>query len=118
MTRNSSSLSLAYANPRPNPRLALRAATPVRAAGKAPPQRRPHVGARPGVIVATVIVAIVWLLLGCSGLIWTIAFTQGPRPLALALAVWVLAFVGPSMLATVVAYRLEELTLASGSEAD
>lgn len=69
----------------------------------------------PRVIVAIVVAALGWLLLGCSGLVWTIAFTVDPQPLAWALAVWVLAFVGPSMLATIVAYRLEELAQPRGT---
>jgi hypothetical protein len=111
MARNTSSLSLslAYANPRP----------PAR--GTAPKRTgtgRPRARVRPGVILAIVVVALVWLLLGCSGLLWTIFFTAEARTLALALVVWVLAFVGPSVIATTVAYRLEEDTLGDGAPGD
>jgi hypothetical protein len=64
--------------------------------------------ASPGAILAIVITALAWLLLGCSGLIWTIFLTVDAQTLALALVVWVLAFVGPSVIATAVAYRLDE----------
>lgn len=88
-------LTLAYANPRP-----------PRAAARVPSARRSPV--RPSVVAAIVAGAIGWLLLGCSGLVWAIAFTADQRPLVLALAVFALGFVAPSVLATVVAYRLEE----------
>lgn len=107
MAHNSSSLSLAYANPHPPARVLRRAGTP---------RRDPRV--RPDVIVAIVVAAIGWLLLGCSGLLWTIAFTVDPQPLALALLVWVLAFVAPSVIATAIAYRLEEETLRDGTAGD
>jgi hypothetical protein len=106
MTRASSSLSLAYANPHP----------PDRAPRRTAVSRRARV--RPGAIVTTVVAALGWLLLGCSGLIWTIIFTVDPQPLVLALAVWVLAFVGPSVLATTFAYRLEEQALDGGASGD
>lgn len=111
MARNTSSLSLslAYANPRP----------PTR--GTAPKRTgagRPRARVRPGMILAIVIVALAWLLLGCSGLVWTIFFTAEARTLALALVVWGLAFVGPSVIATIVAYRLEEDTLGDGAPRD
>ncbi|HEY1326396.1 MAG TPA: hypothetical protein VGI14_05620 [Casimicrobiaceae bacterium] len=101
MVRNSSSLSLAYANPNPPAR---------RDRPRDSQHKRSRI--RPGVLAAVVIAAIGWLLLGCSGLIWTMAFTVDPQPLSLALLVWVLAFVGPSVIATTIAYRLEEETLA------
>lgn len=41
-------------------------------------------------------------------MVWAIAFTADQHSLALALAVWVLGFVAPSVLATIVAYRLDE----------
>jgi hypothetical protein len=63
-----------------------------------------HSPATPRAIVAG---ALVWLLLGCSGLMWVIAFTSDIDSLVLALAVWVLAFVGPSLCATSLAYRLD-----------
>jgi hypothetical protein len=96
-------LSLAYANPGP-PR---RRATALRGV--------PRVRVR--VIVGIVVAAIGWLLLGCSGLLWAIAFTADQRSLAIALAVWVLGFVAPSVLATVIAYRLEETAVDSPDEA-
>lgn len=105
MSRNSSSLSLAYANPDP----------PARASRSAPKTRR-DARVRPGVILAIVVAAIGWLLLGCSGLLWTIFFTVDAEPLTLALLVWVVAFVGPSVLATAVAYRFEEDALAHGAD--
>jgi hypothetical protein len=55
-----------------------------------------------------VVGALAWLLLGCGGLMWVIAFTTDIDSLVLALAVWVLAFVGPSLCATSLAYRLDD----------
>jgi len=92
---NTGALTLGYANSRPPP-----------ARGRVTSSRRPW--PRPGVVAAVVAGAIGWLLLGCSGLVWTIAFTADQRPLVLALAVFALGFVAPSVLATVVAYRIEE----------
>ena len=77
----------------------------------AAPARRPAARRsrpRPGTVAAMVAAAIGWLLLGCSGLVWAIAFTADQRPLVLALTVFAFGFVAPSVLATVVAYRLEE----------
>lgn len=105
--RSSLSLSLAYANPR----------APVRPARK-DARQRPRAGVQHRVIVAIVVGAIGWLLLGCSGLIWTIAFTVDPQPLALALAVWVLAFVAPSLIAILIAYCFEEEALRSAALGD
>ena len=61
--------------------------------------------------------ALAWLLVGCGGLLWTIAFTTDPRSMTIGLAVWVFCFVAPSTLATVAAYRLEEVA-NEGGEAD
>ena len=61
----------------------------------------------PATLRRIVVGALVWLLLGCSGLMWVIAFTTDIDSLVLALAVWVLAFVGPSLCATSLAYRLD-----------
>jgi hypothetical protein len=72
----------------------------------------------PATLNAMVIGALVWLLLGCSGLLWVIAFTSDPDSLVLALAVWVLAFVGPSLMATSLAYRLDDEELAESNAAD
>jgi hypothetical protein len=66
-------------------------------------ERRPS----PAALTALVVGALSWLLLGCSGLLWVIAFTTDTDSLVLALAVWVLAFVGPSLCATSLAYRLD-----------
>jgi xanthine/uracil permease len=59
---------------------------------------------------ATVLVlaAVAWLVVGCCGLLWTIAFTTDPRSMVIGLVVWVFCFVAPSTLATVVACRLDE----------
>jgi len=54
------------------------------------------------------VVALAWLVFGCCGLLWTIAFTADPRSMVIGLAVWVFCFVVPSTLATVVACRLDE----------
>jgi len=61
----------------------------------------------PATLRRIVVGALAWLLLGCSGLMWVIAFTTDVDSLVLALAVWVLAFVGPSLCATSLAYRLD-----------
>ena len=61
----------------------------------------------PATLRGIVVGALVWLLLGCSGLMWVIAFTTDVDSLVVALAVWVLAFVGPSLCATSLAYRLD-----------
>lgn len=98
-TSSSGALSLAYANDHA-----------PRAAARRPSMRRRRVGRR--VIVAMVAGALGWLVVGCSGLLWAIAFTADQRSLAIALAVWVLGFVAPSVLATLIAYRLEEEGLA------
>jgi hypothetical protein len=102
MARNTSS----YFPPptRADPRTPMRAAR----ANRKPAEQPRDEGVRPSVILAIVIVALAWLLLGCSGLLWTIFLTADARTLALALVVWVLAFVGPSVIATAIAYRLEE----------
>ena len=96
-TSGSGTLSLAYAHPNP-------------------PRPAPHASRGPRVqlrdLSAMVVGAIGWLVLGCGGLLWAIAFTADQRSLTIALAVWVLGFVAPSVLATVVAYRLEEQGLA------
>ena len=60
------------------------------------------------VVVATLAGALGWLLFGCLGLLWTIAFTTDARSMVIGLAVWVFCFVAPSTLATVLAYRLDE----------
>lgn len=60
------------------------------------------------VVVATLAGALGWLLFGCLGLLWTIAFTADTRSMVIGLAVWVFCFVAPSTLATVLAYRLDE----------
>ena len=70
-----------------------------------PPSARP--APSPATLRRIVVGALVWLLLGCSGLMWVIAFTTDIDSLVLALAVWVLAFVGPSLCATSLAYRLD-----------
>ena len=70
-----------------------------------PPTTRPATS--PATLRRIVVGALVWLLLGCSGLMWVIAFTTDIDSLVLALAVWVLAFVGPSLCATSLAYRLD-----------
>jgi len=59
---------------------------------------------------ATVLVlaAVAWLVVGCCGLLWTIAFTADPRSMVVGLAVWVFCFVAPSTLATAIACRLDE----------
>ena len=97
-TPSNGTLSLAYANAHASN------------AARRPSVRRPRVRGR--VIVGMVAGALGWLVLGCSGLLWAIAFTVDQRSLAIALAVWVLGFVAPSVLATLVAYRLEEEGLA------
>ena len=94
-TSSSGTLSLAYATPHPR-------------AGAPRPAFARRAGVRLSDVVAIVAAAIGWLVLGCTGLLWAIAFTADQRPLAVALAVWVLGFVAPSVLATLVAYRLEE----------
>ena len=71
----------------------------------AAPARSTQASAR---AVALVVGALAWLLVGCCGLLWTIAFTSDARSMAIGLAVWVFCFVAPSTLATALAYRLEE----------
>jgi len=73
----------------------------------APPRARPGGRAR-NVVPAVVAGALAWLLVGCCGLLWTIAFTTDPRSMTIGLVVWVFCFVAPSTLATVAAYRLDE----------
>lgn len=64
---------------------------------------------RSRMLVATFLwAALGWLLFGCLGLLWTIAFTADARSMTIGLAVWVFCFVVPSMLATAIAYRIEE----------
>ena len=60
--------------------------------------------------------ALVWLLVGCSGLLWTIAFTTDAGSMTVGLAVWVFCFVVPSTLATVIAYQIEERSTAGAVE--
>jgi len=72
-----------------------------------PPPAPGPTAASPATLRRIVVGALVWLLLGCSGLMWVIAFTTDIDSLVLALAVWVLAFVGPSLCATSLAYRLD-----------
>ena len=62
--------------------------------------------------------ALGWLLFGCLGLLWTIAFTADARSMAIGLAVWVFCFVVPSTLATMVAYRVDERADAGEAERD
>jgi hypothetical protein len=102
-TSNTGALSLAYANP--NPHRARARTTPVRGV-------RVRVRVRLRDVDAMVAAAVGWLVLGCGGLLSAIAFTADQRSLTVALAVWGLGFVAPSVLATVVAYRLEEQGLA------
>ncbi len=78
-----------------------------------PSQKRP---ASAATLRRVVIGALAWLLLGCSGLMWVIAFTTDIDSLVLALAVWVLAFVGPSLCATSLAYRLDDDEAADAGE--
>jgi len=78
-----------------------------------PPPERPATS--PATLRRIVVGALAWLLLGCSGLMWVIAFTTGIDSLVVALAVWVLAFVGPSLCATSLAYRLDGDDDAPGS---
>jgi hypothetical protein len=60
-------------------------------------------------VVATMLgAALGWLSFGCLGLLWTIAFTADARSMTIGLAVWVFCFVVPSIVATAVAYRVEE----------
>ena len=66
--------------------------------------------------MAVLVGALVWLLVGCSGLLWTIAFTTDAGSMTVGLAVWVFCFVVPSTLATVIAYQLEEPPPADGVE--
>ena len=70
--------------------------------------RRRHVGDRGALAGATAAGALLWLLVGCCGLLWTIAFTSDAQSMTIGLAVWVFCFVAPSTLATVVAYRWDE----------
>jgi hypothetical protein len=79
-----------------------------RRAGRASARRRGRLRITPRAIGALAMGALAWLLVGCSGLLWIIAFTHDPHSMMVALAVWVLGFVGPSVLGTVAAYRLEE----------
>lgn len=80
-----------------------------------PPPERPATS--PATLRRVVVGALAWLLLGCSGLMWVIAFTTDIDSLVVALAVWVLAFVGPSLCATSLAYRLDaDEAPASASE--
>ena len=85
------------------------AATLVPAAAAHGGQRRAR-DARPSQARAALAVAgaMLWLLIGCCGLLWTIAFTTDPRSMSVGLAVWVFCFVAPSMLATLIAYRIDE----------
>jgi len=55
-----------------------------------------------------VLAAVAWLVVGCCGLLWTIAFTADPRSMVVGLVVWVFCFVAPSTLATALACRLDE----------
>jgi hypothetical protein len=75
-----------------------------RASSRAPHDRRDDRALAARVLV----VALAWLVFGCCGLLWTIAFTADPRSMVIGLAVWVFCFVAPSTLATVVACRLDE----------
>jgi len=58
--------------------------------------------------VTLLVVAVAWLVFGCCGLLWTIAFTADPGSMVVGLAVWVFCFVAPSTLATSIACRLDE----------
>ena len=104
------SLKLAYSSPDARKSTGRAAAR----ADRQPKRRGRRSRVPPRTIGAVVLGALAWLLLGCSGLLWIIAFTRDAHSLAVALAVWVLAFVGPSVLATAAAYRLDE---AQGHEA-
>jgi hypothetical protein len=83
---------------------------PSRPAARMParpvPARSPR--ARRALATATLAVALAWLLVGCCGLLWTIAFTSDARSMTIGLVVWVFCFVVPSTLATAFAYRVEE----------
>jgi hypothetical protein len=63
---------------------------------------------RRGLCVMLIAGALAWLLVGCCGLLGTIAFTADPQSMTIGLAVWVFGFVVPTIVATVIAYRLEE----------
>jgi len=49
--------------------------------------------------------AVGWLALGSGGLLWAIAFTNDTASLTLAMLVWGIAFVVPSIIAAFAAYR-------------
>jgi len=63
---------------------------------------------RRAAVVAFLGATLAWLLFGCLGLLWTIAFTADARSMTIGLAVWVFCFVVPSILGTLVAYRIDE----------
>ena len=90
-------------------RRAVRAVTSAIAPG-APSRRRgdPVPPPRRALSIALIAGALAWLLVGCCGLLWTIAFTTDLRSMTIGLVVWVFGFVVPTTLATVIAYRLEE----------
>jgi hypothetical protein len=94
------SMTLAFADPDASggPPVRRRASNAPASAQSGPDVDRP---------TAVVVAALLWLLLGCSGLLWVIAFTRDTDSLVLALAVWVLGFVGPSLCATSLAYRVD-----------
>ena len=108
MDRHSSpfSMTLAFADPKAGAGGSVERRRPVERRRAA---QRARVAAEPLVDTPTAVVigALLWLLLGCSGLLWVIAFTSDTDSLVLALAVWVLAFVGPSVCATSLAYRID-----------
>ena len=81
-----------------------RRSVPRVSVSRRPPERSTT---SPATLRRVVVGALAWLLLGCSGLMWVIAFTTDVDSLVVALAVWVLAFVGPSLCATSLAYRLD-----------
>jgi len=81
-----------------------RRSVPRVSVSRRPPERS---ATSPATLRRVVVGALAWLLLGCSGLMWVIAFTTDIDSLVVALAVWVLAFVGPSLCATSLAYRLD-----------
>lgn len=76
---------------------------------------RRHAGDRAALAGATAAGALLWLLVGCCGLLWTIAFTSDAQSMTIGLAVWVFCFVAPSTLATVLAYRWDEQSLPGGT---
>ena len=73
----------------------------------------------PGLVhdpVSVFLGAVGWLSIGSGGLLWAIAFTADTASLTLALLVWFVVFVVPSIVAAYVAYRSDDPARTPGAE--